>query len=191
MAFDPAAATAAYINSLGAPALAKAAAYTTGNEWILLWNLVVIGVVTWIGVRLGVMRWLARRLERRGIFIRNWVMLAGWFLVSALLSLPWDIYAGWWRELSYGRTSQPFGDFLGQHLLSVAIFSVVVGLFFVGIYALIRRAGRRWWLAPSAEPSRQIGSRCVCASLARPRLPHRRKFLPRPRPRRLSGNRVD
>ncbi len=46
MAFDPAAATAAYINSLGAPALAKAAAYTTGNEWILLWNLVVIGVVT-------------------------------------------------------------------------------------------------------------------------------------------------
>src|SRR5262245_42231993 len=33
------AATARYIDSLGAANLEKAAAYTNGNHWILLWNL--------------------------------------------------------------------------------------------------------------------------------------------------------
>jgi len=45
MVFYPAAATAAYIDSLGADALAKAAAYTAGNHWLLLWNLLVSAVV--------------------------------------------------------------------------------------------------------------------------------------------------
>ena len=48
MAFDPVGATAQYIDSLGAPALAKAAAYTTGGHWLLLWNLVVTALVTWV-----------------------------------------------------------------------------------------------------------------------------------------------
>ena len=47
---------------------------------------------------------------------------------------------------SYGRSSQPLGDFLGQAALSTAITSAVGALFFVGVYALIRRAGARWWL---------------------------------------------
>lgn len=40
MTTDPQAATAAYIDGLGADTLAKAAAYTTGNHWLLLWTLV-------------------------------------------------------------------------------------------------------------------------------------------------------
>lgn len=36
MTFDPAVATAAYIDGLGPEALAKAAAYTTGGHWLLL-----------------------------------------------------------------------------------------------------------------------------------------------------------
>jgi STE24 endopeptidase len=52
----------------------------------------------------------------------------------------------WWREDSYGRTSQPLADFLGQAALSTAIFAVLVGLFMVGVYALMRRAGKYWWI---------------------------------------------
>ena len=44
MAFDPQAATAAYIDALGADKLAQAAAYTAGSHWLLLWNLVVSGL---------------------------------------------------------------------------------------------------------------------------------------------------
>ena len=32
-----------------------------------------------------------------------------YFAVSWLIGLPWSLYAQWWRELGYGRTSQPLG----------------------------------------------------------------------------------
>ena len=51
MAFDPAAATAAYIDALGPEALAKAADYTRGSEWLLLWGVVVSAIVTVVFVR--------------------------------------------------------------------------------------------------------------------------------------------
>ena len=43
---SPAAETARYIDSLGPQALAKAAAYTHGNHWLLLWGLLVAAAVT-------------------------------------------------------------------------------------------------------------------------------------------------
>ena len=56
------------------------------------------------------------------------------------------MYEGWWRESSYGRSSQPFGDALGQSLLGISISALLGGLFFMGVYALIRRVGKRWWV---------------------------------------------
>ena len=146
MSFDPQAATTAYIDSLGVDALAKAAAYTAGNHWLLLWGLVVAAAVTWVVVRSGLLDRIARRLGRRGPNLRAFIVSAVFFVVSSFLYLPWTFYSEWWRERSYGRTSQPLGDFAGQELISVLILAVLGGLFFVGVYALIRRAGRRWWL---------------------------------------------
>jgi STE24 endopeptidase len=146
MAFDPQAATAAYIDSLGADVLAKATAYTAGNHWLLLWNLLVAAVITWILVRTGLLDRIATRLAQRGANLRAWVVAAAYLVASGLLSLPWSIYADWWREHSYGRSSQPLADFLGQGVLSLVIAAICVGLFFVGVYALMRRAGRYWWV---------------------------------------------
>jgi len=145
MSFDPQAATAAYIDSLGADALAKAAAYTAGNHWLLLWNLLVSAVIAWIVVRSGLLDRVNAKLAKRGLNLRAWVVAAAYFVLAGLLSLPWDIFTEWWRERSYGRTSQPLDDFLRQGLLSLAIAAVLVALFFVGVYALMRRAGRYWW----------------------------------------------
>jgi STE24 endopeptidase len=146
VAFDPQAATAAYIDALGPEVLAKASAYTAGNHWLLLWNLVVAALVTWVLVRSRVLDLLQAMLERRGPNLRALVVGGACFLLSSLLTLPWSIYAEWWRERAYGRTSQPLGDFLGQGLIATAISAVLGALFFVGVYALIQRAGRRWWL---------------------------------------------
>jgi STE24 endopeptidase len=146
LSFDPQAATAAYIDSLGADALAIAAAYTTGGHWLLLWNLLVSALVAWLIVRSGVLDRVNAKLGTRGSNIRAFVIATLYFVVSNLLALPWSLYEEWWREFSYGRTSQPIGDFLGQFALSVAIFGVLVGLFFVAVYALMRRAGRFWWV---------------------------------------------
>jgi STE24 endopeptidase len=146
MTFDAQAATAAYIDSLGPEALAKAAAYTVGNHWLLLWNLLVSALIAWLIVRSGVLDRLDARLGRRGPNLKAFVIAAVYFVVANLLSLPWSIYEEWWRELGYGRTSQPLGDFLGQAALGTAIFAIIIGLFFVGVYALMRRAGRFWWV---------------------------------------------
>jgi len=146
MPFDPQAATAAYIDSLGPQALAKAAAYTVGNHWLLLWGLLVTATVTWVLVRWGILERVATRLARRGANLRVFVVGALYFVLASLLTLPWDLYANWWRELDYGRTSQPLGDLLGQQAIAVPILALLLGLFFVGVYALIRRAGQHWWI---------------------------------------------
>jgi len=145
MTIDAPAATAAYIDGLGADTLAKAAAYTTGDHWLLLWGLLFSALVTLVIVRWGVLDRVEARLGRRGPNLRAFVVGIVYFLVSALLSVPWALYEEWWREKAYGRTSQPLADFLGQGLLAILISAVLGALFFVGVYALIRRAGRAWW----------------------------------------------
>lgn len=146
MAFDPAAATKAQIDSLGPDALAKAAAYTQGGHWLLLWGLVVAAAVTLIVVRLRLLDRLDARLTGRWTALKTFLLCTTFFLVSAIISLPWDIYADWWREVAYSRTSQPFGDWFAQSAISVLINALFGGLFFVGIYWLIKRTGKRWWI---------------------------------------------
>lgn len=146
MAFDPGLATARYIDALGAEALNKAAAYTAGNHWLLLWGLVVTGVITWLIVRSGLLDRLQARMQRRGGFVRTTSIAVVYLLVSGLLSLPWTLYSDWWRERGYGRSSQPLGDYLGQSAISLIISVIVGALFLAALYWLINRAGRRWWL---------------------------------------------
>ena len=146
--FDPAAATAAYLAQLPPQAHAKAQAYTHGDHWLLLWNLVVSVAIAWLILRSGVLVRLRERLEAgKG---RPWLaalaIALAYFLAEALLSLPWSAYTGWWRELRYGFTTRPFAGWLGEHLMSAAIMSVLTALLVAVLYALMRRSPRRWWL---------------------------------------------
>src|SRR5438552_12990370 len=121
MAFDPNAATARYIDSLGPAALQKASDYTIGKEWMLLWALVVAGVVTWLIVRSGLLDRLDGKFAERRHNLKAFAICLVYFLVSAVLALPWTLYADYFREKSYGRTSQPLGDYLGQFGLITVI----------------------------------------------------------------------
>jgi STE24 endopeptidase len=146
MTFNPAAETARYIDALGPEALQKAADYTSASHWMLLWGLLVSAVVTWIIVRTGILDKVSAKLEKRGWGLRTWLVGLAFFLASAIISLPWGIYQEWGFEKSYGRTSQPLADFLMQDAIGTVISSLLGALFFLGIYALIRKAGKRWWL---------------------------------------------
>ena len=145
MQFDPQAATQAYIDSLGAEALAEARAYTLGNHWLILAGLVVSALVTWLIVRSGVLDKISAKLEQRGWALRTYLVAATFTVVDALITLPYSIYTSWWRETQYGRTSQPLGDFLGQTGLSLALSTILGALFLLGVYWLIRKTGRLWW----------------------------------------------
>jgi STE24 endopeptidase len=146
MAFDPAVETARYIDGLGPDSLAKAAAYTSATHWMLLGGLLVSAIVTLIVVRLGLLDRISAKLESRGWTLRTFLVCCAFFLISALISLPWGIYEEWGFEKSYGRTSQPLSDFLTQDAIGIAMSSLLGGLFFLGVYALIRRTGKTWWL---------------------------------------------
>jgi STE24 endopeptidase len=146
MAFDVNAETARYIDSLGPAALQKAHDYTVGKEWMLLWGLLVTALVTWLIVRSGALDRIEGKLQRRGLALRAFAVGVIYFFVSSVLTLPWTIYSGWWREKGYGRTSQPLGDFLLQGGIAILISAIVGGVFLMLVYMLIRKAGRTWWL---------------------------------------------
>jgi STE24 endopeptidase len=146
MAFDPNAATARYIDSLGPAALQKAHDYTVGKEWMLLWSLLVAALVTWLIVRSGILDRLEAKLAGKRRNVSALLVAFAYFVISAILTLPWAIYADWWREKSYGRTAQPLSDWLLQLGIATAISAIVGALFFMGVYWLMRRAGRRWWI---------------------------------------------
>jgi STE24 endopeptidase len=146
MAFDVNAATARYIDSLGPAALQKAHDYTVGKEWMLLWDLVVAALVTWLIVRSVILDRLEAKIAERRRNFRAFAVTLVFFVLSTLMTLPWSIYESWWREKSYGRTSQPLGDFLGQSALAVTISSLLTAIFAIGVYWLMRRTGRRWWI---------------------------------------------
>ena len=146
MAFDPNAATARYIDSLGPAALQKAHDYTVGKEWMQLGAVVVAALVTWLIVRWGLLDRLGGRLGERRRNLRAFVIALVYFIVAAILTLPWTVYSDWWREKSYGRTSQPFADWLLQLGLLTVVTAVLGALFMLGLYWLMRRAGKTWWL---------------------------------------------
>ena len=143
--FDPEMATSAYIDALGADALARSAAYTTGNHWLLLMGLLVGAAVTLIIVRSGWLRGIEQRFHARpnvGVFLVGVVYV----LAYALISLPWTVYTDWWRELQYELTDQALADFLGQALIGTAVSALMLPLFLVPLYLFIRRARKTWWI---------------------------------------------
>ncbi len=146
MSFDPVVATAAYIDSLGAAALQKASDYTIGNHWLILWGLLVSFAVTFLIMRWGVLARMQASFGVRRPNLAAFFVSASALLISTLIALPWTWWSDYRRELEYGRTSQPLGDWLGQFALSNALSIILGGLMFMALYALMRRAGKRWWL---------------------------------------------
>ena len=146
MSFNAEDATRAYIDGLGPEALAKAADYTTGNHWLLLGALIVSALVTLAITRSGLLTGIESRFQDKRKSVKALLVGLVYFFVSALLTLPWSLYADWWRETKFGRTDQPVSDFLSQGAIEIALSAVLGALFFTAVYWLIRRTGRLWWL---------------------------------------------
>lgn len=145
--FDAATATAKWLATLSPQETARAIAYTHGSHWLILWSFLVSALVAWIIVRTGLLVAIRSRIEhrRRRPILASFLVAAVYSILSWVLTLPWSIYAGWYREKQYGLTSQAFGGWLGEALMGAAISIVATSLLLVAIYALIRRARRFWW----------------------------------------------
>lgn len=142
---DPVAEARRLVDSLGAEQLEKAAAYTRGNEVLLVAGLAVTVLVAWLIVRSRLLDRVAGKTVGWKFVPATFAVCFTYFVAEALITLPWTIWTDWSRERSYGLSDQPLGDFLSQMALSTIIGAVLGSLFLVGVYALIRRAGKRWW----------------------------------------------
>ncbi len=142
----PAAEAARMIDALGPEALAKAQAYTTGNHWLLFAAVGVSILIAWIMVRFRMLDRVAERLQGRSWALGTFLVGVAFFLISAVLELPFTIYTDWQRQHAYDLSTQPLGDFLGQLALSEVLSGLLGGLFLLGVYSLIRKTGPRWWL---------------------------------------------
>jgi STE24 endopeptidase len=146
--FDPAAATAAYMATLSPAGHAKATAYTQGGHWLILWSWLVAVAAAWLILRSGILVRAETTLERKRphLVLASLVVSALFVVLDFVLELPWQAYAHWWREKTYGLTSQAFVGWLSEQLIGLVIDTVVTVLFLAGVYALLRRAPRTWWI---------------------------------------------
>ncbi len=144
----PQAQTQAYLATIPADARARSDAYTEGGHWLVLWGLIVMALVTWIVLRLGWLQTVTAAVNRKKLrpVLASAAVAAVFSLVSWLLTLPWDGYTEWWRPTSYGLSKQPVGDWLMQSALGTLVGAATLAAVAAGIYTLLRKKPRTWWL---------------------------------------------
>lgn len=145
---DADAATQAYMDRLPPAVVTRANAYFEGGYWLQLWNFLLglaISVVLLRGRRSARMRNWAQRIGRKA-FLRDAIYGALFSVASFVLSLPLTIYQGFVREHDYGMATQSFGPWFGEQLIGLAVNTLLAALAVGMLYAVIRRAGERWWI---------------------------------------------
>lgn len=146
--FDVEAATRVYLDTLQGPARAKSDAYFEGGYWLILFGTAVAILVDWLFLRFGLSArfrdWGEKFFKRP--FGVTWLTATLYLLLGWIVSLPWSIYTGFWREKQYDLLDQGFAAWFGEELIGLAISLLMAPLFIAVIYAVIRRAPRSWWL---------------------------------------------
>ena len=147
-AFDPQAATEAYLKSVPAADKLKSDAYFEGGYWLILWNAAYTIGVSVLLLATG----LSAKLRDLALRIGRWrwpsvALFAVMFMVvTTLLTLPLDIYQGFVREHAYGLSNQSFPGWIGDALIGLAVNIVSAALLLPIVYAVIRAAPASWWL---------------------------------------------
>ena len=147
-AFDPMAATRAYLAKVPPEKRARSDAYFEGGYWLILWDFLygaAIAVLLLYSGWSARMRDLAERVTRFKP-VQSLLYWPQYAIVSFVLLFPLTYYEGFVREHQYGLATQTFGPWFGDQAKELLI-SVVFGSVFVMIlYGVLRRAPRTWWI---------------------------------------------
>jgi len=71
---------------------------------------------------------------------------AGYLIAVFVLTLPLTIYAGYFREHSYGLANQSFGPWFGEQLIGLALMVIAGALFLAAAYAFVAKFVDSWWI---------------------------------------------
>jgi STE24 endopeptidase len=147
-AFDPVAATDAYMARLTPEKRARSDAYFEGGYWLTLWSFLyglgVAGLL--LGSRLSArMRDLAGRITRLQ-WLQPFFYALQYILATTVLSFPLAVYTDFLREHQYGMATQTFPAWMGDQLKGLGLGLLIGGVVLTILYAVLRAAPRTWWL---------------------------------------------
>jgi STE24 endopeptidase len=147
-AFDPEAATRAYLDTLQGAARARSDSYFEGGYWLPLWGTLIGVAASWAMLHFGwsaAWRGWAERLTKRR-WLQPAIYAVPLVLVSALLGLPWALYSEYYREKQYGLMNLDLGGWFGERAIQLGISVLMTAILLTVVFAVIRRAPRTWWL---------------------------------------------
>ena len=88
---------------------------------------------------------LEARLGQR--FLADLATGALYLLSTSLLTLPYSLYRGYFREHAYGLSNHTLPSFLGDWAKAVALDGFLFGPLAIALfYAVARKAPRTWWI---------------------------------------------
>ncbi|HEV2332671.1 MAG TPA: M48 family metallopeptidase [Gammaproteobacteria bacterium] len=146
--FDADAATQAWLDTLSPAARAKSDAYFEGGYWLILWDFLVGLLVAWLLLGNGLSTRLRDFNERLVRF--KWLQTAfyaiEYIVFTTVVTLPWTLYEGYFREHQYGMSNQDLGAFIGDQAKGLILSLILGTVAFVVIYAVVRKTPRTWWI---------------------------------------------
>lgn len=150
--FDPVAATDAYLARLSPAARERSDSYFEGGYWIQLWSFLWGLAVAWFLLSRGRSVRFRDFAERAGRWpwLRRVIYAAGYLLATSLLGSPLAVYTDFFREHQYGLATQSFPGWLRDQLVGLGLGLVFGSVAISVLYAVLRRAGRAWWLWATA-----------------------------------------
>ena len=146
--FDADAATRAYLDMMPPAAIARSNAYFEGGYWLILWDFLVSSAIALLLLEL---RWSARmrnRAEKITRFkpVQTFLYWAQYLVIATILGFPMEYYENYAREHQYGMATQTFGPWMGDEFKSFLVTLVLGAIAFVGLFAIVRRLQRTWWI---------------------------------------------
>jgi len=146
--FGVEAATRAYLDQLQGEELARSNSYFEGGYWLILWGTLVAVIADGMFLKF---RWSTKiRTFSESIVQWNWLQPAiyavPYMLLSAIITIPWKIYTEYYREKSYDFVNQSFGAWFSEQLMSFVIGMIAMCIFFILVFAVIRRFPKNWWV---------------------------------------------
>ncbi len=150
--FDPEAATEAYLEKVPPADRAKSDSYFEGGYWLQLWGFLYGVGVAWVFLGTGLSAKIRDRAEALTRFrpLRTLLYAVVCIAVATLLFFPLTFYSDFFREHQYGLSNQSFGAWMNEQVTGLGVGLVLGSLALTALYAVFRRAPRRWWIGGAA-----------------------------------------
>jgi Zn-dependent protease with chaperone function len=147
-AFDPQAATRAWLAKVPAADKERSDAYFEGGYWLQLWDLVYTLAVAWLLLGTGISRRLRELAQRTTRFrpLQTGIYALGYTLLVAVLGFPLNVYRDFFREHKYQLSNQTFGEWMSDLAKGLGVGLVLATLGLMLLYGVLRRTPRTWWI---------------------------------------------